>query len=117
MRYLVPDRRSLQEAIQVTLHDLGLSKIHPPRRKFNGAQQIAYTSIVLMGAASLVTGLANLCPCAASSAPRAWGLADQNLLAMHSSPELDPNALAQREAHHDSATAKTSASRNTEFDL
>ena len=57
-RHLVPDRHSLREAIQVTLHDLGLSKIHPPRRKFNGAQQIAYTSIVLMGAGSLVTGLA-----------------------------------------------------------
>lgn len=57
-RYLVPDRRSLGEAIQVTLRDLGLSKTHPPRKKFNGAQQIAYTSIVLMGAGSLVTGLA-----------------------------------------------------------
>ena len=30
----------------------------PPRRKFNGAQQFAYTSIVLMGFGSLVTGLA-----------------------------------------------------------
>lgn len=57
-RYLVPDRRSFREAIQVTMFDLGLSKTHPPRRKFNGAQQIAYTSIILMGAASLLTGLA-----------------------------------------------------------
>jgi thiosulfate reductase cytochrome b subunit len=57
-RHLVPNRHSLREAIQVTLYDLHLSKVHPPRRKFNGAQQIAYTSIVLMGAGSLVTGLA-----------------------------------------------------------
>lgn len=57
-RYLVPDRNSLREAIQVTLYDLRLSRKHPPRRKFNGAQQIAYTSIVLMGAGSLLTGLA-----------------------------------------------------------
>ena len=57
-RYLVPDRWSFAEAVQVTLHDLGLRKTAPPRRKFNGAQQIAYTSIVLMGAGSLVTGLA-----------------------------------------------------------
>ena len=57
-RYLVPNRNSLREAIQVTLYDLHLSKVHPPRRKFNGAQQIAYTSIVLMGAGSLLTGLA-----------------------------------------------------------
>jgi thiosulfate reductase cytochrome b subunit len=57
-RYLVPGRNSLKEAIQVTLHDLHLSAYHPPRRKFNGAQQIAYTSVILMGAGSLATGLA-----------------------------------------------------------
>ena len=57
-RYLVPNRRSFVEAVQVTLHDLGLRQTTPPPRKFNGAQQIAYTSIVLMGAGSLVTGLA-----------------------------------------------------------
>ena len=57
-RHLVPSRRSFREAIQVMLYDLHLSKVHPPRRKFNGAQQIAYTSIILMGFGSLVTGLA-----------------------------------------------------------
>ena len=57
-RYLLPNRHSLREAIQVTLYDLHLSKIHPPPRKFNGAQQIAYTTIIVMGAGSLVTGLA-----------------------------------------------------------
>jgi thiosulfate reductase cytochrome b subunit len=57
-RYLVPNRRSFVEAIQVVLHDLGVSPVEPPSRKFNGAQQIAYTTIVLMGAGSLLTGLA-----------------------------------------------------------
>lgn len=57
-RYLVPDRNSLREAIQVTLYDLRLSKTQPPRRKFNGAQQFAYTGIILMGFGSMVTGLA-----------------------------------------------------------
>ena len=38
--------------------DLHLSKVHPPPRKFNGAQQIAYTSIILMGFGSVLTGLA-----------------------------------------------------------
>lgn len=57
-RYLVPNRESFREAWQVTLHDLGLSKYHPPRRKFNGAQQISYSGIVLMGFGSLITGLA-----------------------------------------------------------
>ena len=57
-RYLLPGKASIKEAFQVVLHDLHLSKNHPPRRKFNGAQQIAYTSIVVMGAGSLLTGLA-----------------------------------------------------------
>jgi thiosulfate reductase cytochrome b subunit len=57
-RYMVPNRNSFREAIQVTLHDLHLSKKKPPRRKFNGAQQIAYTAIILMGAGSVLTGLA-----------------------------------------------------------
>ncbi len=57
-RYLVPTKNSFKEAMQVTLFDLHLSKQEPPRRKFNGAQQIAYTSVILMGLGSLVTGLA-----------------------------------------------------------
>lgn len=57
-RYLIPNRASFKEAIQVTLHDLGLRKYHPPRRKFNGGQQIAYTSVIIMGLGSLLTGLA-----------------------------------------------------------
>lgn len=56
-RHLVPNRHSFSEAIQVVRHDLHLSRIEPSPRKFNGAQQIAYTTVVLMGAGSLVTGL------------------------------------------------------------
>jgi thiosulfate reductase cytochrome b subunit len=40
------------------LHDLHLSKINLPVRKFNGAQQIAYSSIILMGFGSVLTGIA-----------------------------------------------------------
>ena len=57
-RYLLPTRHSLHEAGQVLLHDLGISKKPLPVRKFNGAQQIAYTAVVLMGAGSVLTGLA-----------------------------------------------------------
>jgi thiosulfate reductase cytochrome b subunit len=57
-RHLLPGRATLQEAWQVVLFDLGISKVHPPVKKFNGAQQIAYTSIIVMGFGSLVTGLA-----------------------------------------------------------
>lgn len=57
-RYLLPNRNTLKEAVQVVLHDLKVRKTPLPRRKFNGAQQIAYTGVVLMGFGSLVTGLA-----------------------------------------------------------
>lgn len=56
-RALRPTRHSFREAVLVVLHDLGLRKTAPPPRKFNGAQQIAYTMVILMGAASVVTGL------------------------------------------------------------
>ncbi|HWZ51780.1 MAG TPA: cytochrome b/b6 domain-containing protein [Granulicella sp.] len=49
---------TLKEAIQVTLYDLHLGRQHPPAKKYNGAQKIVYTAIVLMGAGSLATGLA-----------------------------------------------------------
>ncbi len=57
-RLMVPDRRSLVEAWRVTLHDLGLRRSVPPIVKYNGAQKIAYTAIIAMGAASALTGLA-----------------------------------------------------------
>jgi thiosulfate reductase cytochrome b subunit len=57
-RFLVPQRRSLRDAIQVTLVDLHLRKGLPEQTKYNGAQRIAYTSVILMGAGMLVTGLA-----------------------------------------------------------
>jgi thiosulfate reductase cytochrome b subunit len=57
-RFIVPDRRSVSEAIQVTLVDLHLRKGLPPQTKYNGAQKIAYTSVIAMGLGSLVTGLA-----------------------------------------------------------
>ncbi len=57
-RYLVPNRRTFAEAFQVVLHDLGVRKAPLPRRKFNGAQRLAYTAVIAMGLGSLLTGLA-----------------------------------------------------------
>jgi thiosulfate reductase cytochrome b subunit len=57
-RDLVPNRSSFSEAIEVTLHDLGLRKNRLRRCKFNGAQRLAYTGVIFMGAGSLLTGLA-----------------------------------------------------------
>ena len=42
-RELVPNRHTFAEAWQVVLHDLGIRKQPLPRRKFNGAQRLAYT--------------------------------------------------------------------------
>jgi len=57
-RHLLPNRATLKEAFHVVLHDLHLRREPLPRRKFNGAQRIAYTSVIIMGALSLLTGLA-----------------------------------------------------------
>jgi thiosulfate reductase cytochrome b subunit len=57
-RNLVPTRHSFVGAFHVALHDLGLSKRPLPRQKFNDAQRVAYTGVVLMGIGSLLTGLA-----------------------------------------------------------
>lgn len=57
-RALLPVPGSLKRALQVTLYDLHLSKYHPPQGKYNDGQRIAYTSAILMGAGSILTGLA-----------------------------------------------------------
>ena len=57
-RYLLPDRRSWKEAWFVLLHDLHIRKTAPPHDKYNAAQRIAYTAIIVMGIGSILTGLA-----------------------------------------------------------
>jgi hypothetical protein len=57
-RELVPNRRSFKEAWLVVLHDLHIRKMVPPQNKYNAAQRIAYTAIIVMGFGSLITGLA-----------------------------------------------------------
>ncbi|MEJ7768498.1 MAG: cytochrome b/b6 domain-containing protein [Chitinophagaceae bacterium] len=57
-RYLVPGRTSIKDAWKVLLHDLGIRKSMQPVLKYNGAQQIAYFSIIIMGLGSILTGLA-----------------------------------------------------------
>jgi len=57
-RLLVPERRTVRDAIQVVLVALRLRKGLPPKKKYNGAQRIAYSAVIVMGLGSLVTGLA-----------------------------------------------------------
>jgi thiosulfate reductase cytochrome b subunit len=57
-RYLVPNRYSFKEAWKVLLHDLHIRKAKPPQGKYNAAQRIAYSAIIIMGIGSVLTGLA-----------------------------------------------------------
>jgi len=57
-RYLLPKKNSWREAWLVLLHDLHLRKTAPPQNKYNAAQRIAYSAVIVMGLGSLLTGLA-----------------------------------------------------------
>jgi thiosulfate reductase cytochrome b subunit len=57
-REIVPTLRTFREAPAVVLHDLGLRKSLPSQGKLNAAQRIAYTGVLLLGAASVASGLA-----------------------------------------------------------
>ena len=53
-----PDGKSFREALDVVKHDMGLGVPLPPQGRYNAAQRITYSAIVVMGGLSLVTGLA-----------------------------------------------------------
>jgi thiosulfate reductase cytochrome b subunit len=57
-RYLLPNKHSWKEAWLVLLHDLHIRKTKPPQGKYNAAQRIAYSAIIIMGIGSILTGLA-----------------------------------------------------------
>jgi thiosulfate reductase cytochrome b subunit len=57
-RDLLPGRGVLRDAWHVVLHDLHLRREMPTQGKYNAAQQIVYTLIVLAGGGSVITGLA-----------------------------------------------------------
>ncbi len=57
-RLLLPNRNSFREAWLVVLHDLHIRKMAPPQSKYNAAQRIAYSAIIVMGAGSALTGYA-----------------------------------------------------------
>ena len=57
-RELAPEAKSFGEALQVVKHDMGLKVPLPPQGRYNAAQRITYSAIVVMGGFSLLTGLA-----------------------------------------------------------
>lgn len=57
-KLIFPNRKSLKESWQVILHDFHIRSGLPPQKKYNAAQRIAYTGVILMGHGSLITGIA-----------------------------------------------------------
>lgn len=57
-KLIFPHKKALKESWQVLLHDLHLRKGLPPQKKYNAAQRIAYTGVIVMGFGSLITGIA-----------------------------------------------------------
>ncbi len=53
----VPNAASWKDAYLVVLNDLGVRRHTPSHVKYNGAQRIAYTGVVLLGLGEVVTGL------------------------------------------------------------
>lgn len=57
-RSIVPLPSSFKRAPKVALHDAHIVKEKPPQGKYNDAQRIAYSGVILMGAGSVLSGLA-----------------------------------------------------------
>lgn len=58
-KMLVPRSLSaFRDAWYVALHDLHMRRDAPPQDKYNAAQQISYSGIILMGIGSVLSGLA-----------------------------------------------------------
>jgi thiosulfate reductase cytochrome b subunit len=57
-KLIFPNKHSLKEAWLVILHDLHIKKGLPPQKKYNAAQRIAYTGVIVLGFFIIITGLA-----------------------------------------------------------
>lgn len=57
-KWLAPKRNSFKKAWRVVLYDLRIIKTKPPQVKYNAAQRIAYTLVIVLGFFMLITGMA-----------------------------------------------------------
>lgn len=70
-RRLLPDRYSPRDAVEVVKHDLHIGDGElPPQGRYNAAQRISYTFVIVMGALAVLTGLAIYKP--TQLAPLTW---------------------------------------------
>lgn len=82
-RFLVPSSTSaFRDSWFVILYDLGFARDLPPQEKYNAAQQLSYTFIVLMGFGSVLTGLAIYKPAQLSWLANSFG-GYENARAIH----------------------------------
>ena len=57
-RHVVPGRKSISEAWQVFLHDLRIRKEAPPQGRYNAAQRLTYTAVIVLGVLAVLSGFA-----------------------------------------------------------
>lgn len=57
-RHIVPGRDAIRHATQVLLHDLHLRSEKPPQGRYNAAQRIAYSAVLVMAALLVLSGFA-----------------------------------------------------------
>ena len=57
-RHVFPKRTFVRDAIRAVLDDLPWAKVKHEHREYNGMQRLAYTSVMVMGVGSFLTGLA-----------------------------------------------------------
>ena len=57
-RHIVPDRYDFGDSAKVVAHDLHLAKEAPAQGKYNAAQKMAYSTVIVMGALIVLTGFA-----------------------------------------------------------
>lgn len=57
-RHILPDRHAARDARDVVLHDLHVKQQAPPQGKYNAAQRISYTAVLVMTAILVSTGFA-----------------------------------------------------------
>lgn len=57
-KLIFPNKNSFKESFQVILHDLRIKRGLPPQKKYNAAQRIAYTTVIVMAFIMIITGLA-----------------------------------------------------------
>jgi thiosulfate reductase cytochrome b subunit len=57
-RHILPDRHAAREVKEVVLHDLHITKTAPPQGKYNAAQRISYTVVLVMALVVVVSGFA-----------------------------------------------------------